>query len=280
MATEPDTITLLADVTFPECPRWRGGRLWFSDFMARRVRTVTEDGTSEQVARVAEQPAGLGWLDDGRLLVVSMVDRRVLRLDPDGLALHADLAGVATFHANDLLTDPAGNAYVGNYGYDLGGGAPARDAALALVRPEGRVEVVAEGLRFPNGMALSPDGGTLLVAETLGERISAFDVGADSTLGPQRTWAALPGRYPDGCCLDADGALWVAVPPEPRCVRLDHRGRVTDEVVTSRPCIACALGGTDGRTLFLTTSSFGAGHNDGDGRLGRIETASVTVAAA
>ena len=273
---DADTRILLDDVVFPECPRWRAGRLWFSDFFAHRVRTVAEDGVSEDVCEVPRQPAGLGWLPDGRLLVVSMVDRRLLRLEPDGaLVPHADLRGVATFHANDLVTDGAGRAYVGSYGFDAGGGAPAVPATLALVHPDGRVEATGDPLEFPNGMAIADGGATLLVAETLGRRISALPIGADGRLGRRRTWASLAPATPDGICLDAAGGLWVAVTPERACIRVGPDGRITDRVSTHRPCVACALGGADGRTLFLTTSDFAVVPPVPGDHLGRIEATRV-----
>ncbi|MGT2429128.1 SMP-30/gluconolactonase/LRE family protein [Cupriavidus basilensis] len=174
--------------TFLEGPRWHEGRLWLSDFYTHRVMAVSLDGTVEPIAEVPQQPSGLGWLPDGRLLIVSMRDRKLLRREADGsLSVHADLSAVASGHVNDMVVDQHGRAYVGNFGFDLMAGAPMRTASLARVDPDGTVTVVADGLFFPNGSVITPDGKSLVVGETLGNRISAFDLHADGSLGPAAT---------------------------------------------------------------------------------------------
>lgn len=266
---------LLDDLVFGEGPRWHDGRLWFSDFFAHVVRTVTEHGEASTVVSVPNQPSGLGWLPDGRLLVVSMTDRRIMRLEDGALVEHADLSHVAGFHCNDMVVDRRGRCYVGNFGSDLGSGEAFRPADLALVHPDGRVEVAATALDFPNGMVLDAEERTLVVAETFGQRLTAFDVGDDGRLTNRRVWADLPGRHPDGCCLDDAGGIWVADPPNRSCIRVDRHGTVTDEVETTRPCIACMLGGEDGRTLFLMTSWFSDFANRPGTEMGAVEVARV-----
>ncbi len=259
--------TVLTGMSFLECPRWHEGRLWLVDFYTHRVLSITEDGGDLRVeAEVPAQPSGLGWLPDGRLLVVSMKDRRVLRREADGsLVTHADVSGHVTGHPNDMVVDEQGRAYLGNFGFDLMGGADLGTADLLRVDPDGTVEVVARDLYFPNGSVITDDG-VLLVDETLGNRISAFDIASDGSLGPRRDWAAFGGLptsralgeaiaecvlAPDGCCLDAEGAVWTADALGGRVVRVAEGGRVLDEVHPGTGVFACMLGGADGRTLYL-----------------------------
>jgi len=242
---------------FGDGPRWHDGRLWLSDMHAGKVVAIDPvTGAQEVACEVPASPSGLGWLPDGRLLVVAMQDRSVLRLDADGvLRVHADLAGVATFHCNDMVVDGRGNAYVGNVGSDYEPGVRRRPADLALVLPDGTASVVATGLGFPNGSAVTPDGRTLIVAETMGRRLVGFDIHDDGTLGVGRTWADLGRGLPDGIALDAEGAVWYADPRERACVRVAAGGRVLATIGTGDACYACALGGADRRTLYLLTAS-------------------------
>jgi sugar lactone lactonase YvrE len=244
---------------FLEGPRWHDGRLWFSDMHARRVYAASEDGALEAIARVPECPSGLGWLPDGRLLVVSMEDRKLLRREPDGaLATHADLSAIATHHCNDMVVDPRGRAYVGNFGYDLHTQQKPRTAKLALVQPDGAVSVAASGLEFPNGAVITPDGRTLIVGESFGRRLTAFDIEpATGALSRRRVWAQLAGgALPDGICLDAEGAIWAASPMTREVLRVHEGGRVSQRVACGeRLAIACMLGGADRRTLFVLTST-------------------------
>ncbi len=265
---EPVFSTLISGYSFFEAPRWHENRLWLSDFYSHQVIAVDMDGRAEKIADVPHQPSGLGWLPDGRLLVVSMLDRKVLRREPDGnLVVHADLSSVAGGHANDMVVDAGGRAYVGNFGFDLMAGAPLATARLARVDPDGHVSVAAEGLYFPNGAMITPDGGTLIVNETFGNRISAFPIHADGRLGPRRDWAVfgpLPQGTqlmeifpqarvaPDGAVLDAEGAVWIADAIGNRALRVAEGGRILEEVATGGPGVfACTLGGPDRRTLFL-----------------------------
>jgi sugar lactone lactonase YvrE len=268
--------TLIDGLRFPEGPRWREGRLWFSDMHARQVLAVDLDGRTEVVVTVPGDPSGLGWLPDGRLLVVSMRDRRLLRLDPEGLALVADLSGLAPFHCNDMVVDARGRAYVGNFGFDLHGGQAPVATGLALVLPDGRARVAAADLRFPNGTVITPDGRTLIVAESFGARLTAFDVAEDGSLANRREWARMVRAVPDGICLDAEGALWVASPVGGAVLRLREGGEVTHRIEVEHEAFACMLGGPERRTLFLCT----AAHSDPSRtheRTGRIEWVEVDV---
>ena len=266
----PEFTTLITGLSFTECPRWRDGRLYVSDFYTHRVLAVAMDGTAETVADVPQQPSGLGFLPDGRMLIVSMRDRKVLRREIDGsLVEHADLSGLAPWHVNDMLVDHNGRAWVGNFGFDLEGGVPTRTTVLICVKPDGTAQVAADGLGFPNGMVLTPDGGTLILAESTMNRLSAFDIKSGS-LGERRTWAAFGDPptstdisevlkqvavAPDGICLDAEGAVWVADAAHGRLLRVAEGGRILEERKTDGIGVfACMLGGDDGRTLFASAA--------------------------
>ncbi|HEY0539114.1 MAG TPA: SMP-30/gluconolactonase/LRE family protein [Actinoallomurus sp.] len=258
--------TVIDGFSYLEGPRWHDERIWFSDFYTHRVLSAREDGSDLRVeASVPQQPSGLGWLPDGRLLIVSMRDRRLLRREPDGtLVTHADLSRHATGHLNDMAVDAQGRAYVGNFGFDLMGGAPLGPAALHRADPDGTVTEVATDLWFPNGSVITKDG-TLLVNETFGNRVTAFDLTQDGRLANRRTWAefgplptyrdidkVLPqlSAAPDGSCLDAEGALWIADAAGGRLLRVIEGGKIVDEVSPGTPVFACALGGSNGKTLF------------------------------
>jgi sugar lactone lactonase YvrE len=270
------TRVLLDGLRFPECPRWDGKRLWLSDMHAGRVLAVDLEGRAETVLEVPGEPGGLGWLPDGRLLVVSMHDRRLLRHDGDRLETVADLSPFATFHCNDLVVDAAGRAYVGNFGFDLHARATVTPANLILVHPDGRVEVAAEELLFPNGMVITPDARTLVVGESFAGRLTAFDVGPDGRLSNRRVWARTPGAVPDGICLDAEGAIWVASPVSNEVLRVREGGEVAERIGLDRLGIACMLGGPERRTLFVCTSKY-LDPSETDARQGRIEMAEVAV---
>ncbi len=271
------TEVLLDGLTFPEAPRWRDGRLWFSDFYSHRVMSVGLDGRAQTIVQVPQRPSGLGWTPAGELLVVSMLDRRLLRFDGKRLQQVADLSAVATGPCNDMVVDAAGRAYVGNFGYDRHNGEAERNACLARVDPDGRVLRAAEDLVFPNGTVITPDGRTLIVGETFANRLTAFDRGEDGSLANRRVFAELPGCYPDGICLDAEGAVWVANPRGERVLRVLEGGRIADSVATpQRGSYACMLGGPDRRTLFILTNT-GSGPAMAQKAEGRIETVRVPV---
>ncbi|MCH8192075.1 MAG: SMP-30/gluconolactonase/LRE family protein [Chloroflexi bacterium] len=243
---------LLDDIMFAEGPRWHQERLWFSDMYAHEVVAVDMAGRRESIATVPNQPSGLGFLPDGRLLIVSMKDRRLLRLDASGLTEVADLSGLATAECNDMVVDGQGRAYVGNLGFDVHVGAPARPANIVLVTPEGDARIVAEDLAIPNGTVITPDGRTLIVGESRGKRLTAFDVEPDGSLTNRRIWAEL-AVVPDGICLDAEGCIWIGAPGESGgYLRIAQGGEVIDRVDPGdAKAIACMLGGPDGRTLFM-----------------------------
>jgi sugar lactone lactonase YvrE len=238
-------IQILDGLGFGEGLRWHDDRLWFSDFYAHTVSSLDLAGDRRVEAELDERPSGLGWLPDGRLLVVAMDSRRVLRREPTGeLVVHADLSSVATSHANDMVVAADGTV--------LGG---------------------PEGLAFPNGSVITPDGSTYIVGESMAQRYRAFPILPDSTLGEGRLWADLGGRFPDGCTLDADGAIWFADAMAPEVARVAEGGEVLDVIAMPDRCFACALGGPDGRTLFVATASTFPGGNDPDwsGRLWSVE---------
>jgi len=250
--------TLLDGLTFTEAPRWHDGRLWFSDFYTHRVLAVSPDGIVETILEIPQRPSGLGWMPDGALLVVSMLDRRLLRVENGTTRVHADLSAVATGPCNDMVVDARGRAYVGNFGYDRHKGEPPRTTCLARVDPDGRVTRAAEDLFFPNGTVITPDGLTLIVGESMAKRATAFTVADDGTLHDRRLWADLGEVLPDGCTLDAEGAIWFADARGTAVVRVREGGEVTDTVETGQHTFACALGGADGRTLFVVCAdSFG-----------------------
>ncbi|MBN9493256.1 SMP-30/gluconolactonase/LRE family protein [bacterium] len=246
---------LVDGLVFPEGPRWHDGRLWFSDMHDRAVFTVTLKGELDRVANVPERPSGLGFLPDGRLLVVSMCDRRLLRLDPDVLREHANLTDVALGDLNDMVVDSQGRAYVGNFGFDYNAGGEFKPANLVMVQPDGAVRVVADDLLFPNGPVITPDNRTLIVAETYGRRLTAFSIAEDGSLENRRVFAEFEAATPDGICLDADGAIWVGSPSTEEFLRVREGGEITARIPTpGRWAVACEIGGPDGRTLFLLSA--------------------------
>jgi sugar lactone lactonase YvrE len=245
-------MDLLVDgVDFGEGPRWHEGELWYSDFYQRAIYAVTTGGTRRAVwSDLDDRPSGLGWMPDGALLVVAMTTRRVLRAVDGKLVEHADLSSIASWHCNDMVVAADGSAYVGNFGFDLEAGEAPAEASLARVEPDGTVSVAAEGMRFPNGSVITPDDATLIVGETTRADYVAFDISADGTLTNRRVWAEVPGMFPDGCALDADGAIWFADALGSQLVRVREGGEITHRLPTPQPTYACALGGDDGRTLF------------------------------
>jgi len=268
---------LLDGLAFPEGPRWHDGRLWFSDMHQHRVVAIDTDGHAETIVEVPNRPSGLGWLPDGRLLVVSMTDRRVLRLERNSLIEHADLSSLATFHCNDMVVDAGGRAYVGNFGFDLDAGETPTPAALVLVTPEGSAKVAADDLMFPNGTVITPDGRTLIVGESFGARLTAFDIADDGSLSNRREWARTEGAVPDGICLDEEGAIWVASPISAEVLRVREGGQVTDRIKVETQAFACMLGGDDGRTLFICTAASSNPEECRASASGRIETLQVAI---
>jgi len=283
----PNTNIIAEGLYFGEGPRWHQGRLWFSDFYDHAVKSVGADGGVTIEHRFEDQPSGLGWLPDGRMLVVSMRALQVLRQEGSGFVVHADLSDLANHRCNDMVVDGSGRAWVGNFGFDLDGEIEKRgvDSVLAdhpvanLVRvdPDGSVHLAAPDMHFPNGCVVTPDGATLIVAETLGLRLTAFDIGPGGELANRRIWAEVGLRAPDGICLDAEGNVWVANAIAPECVLVAPGGDILATVETSRNCYACMLGGDDGRDLFMVTAESSDPREAGAARTGRIETVRVEV---
>ncbi|MEV4542177.1 SMP-30/gluconolactonase/LRE family protein [Micromonospora echinaurantiaca] len=252
-----DADVLLENIVFGESPRWHDGRVWFSDWGANQVISLDADGRREVEATVPSFPMCIDFLPDGRLLVVDSAQRRLLRREPDGsLVEHADLSAVSDKPWNDIVVDERGNAYVNSIGFDFPGGEFA-PGLVVLVSPEGHVERVADDLAFPNGMAISPDGATLLVAESYASRLTAYDIGGDGALGNRRVWAATPDDHPDGICMDAEGAVWYADVGNQRCVRVREGGEVLTTVDFDRGAFACVLSRGPDPRLFVVGQTYG-----------------------
>lgn len=285
--------TLAEGIYFGEGPRWHDGRLWLSDFYSSRVCSVGLDGDLRTELELEGRPSGLGWMPDGSLLVVRMELRQVWRRWPDGrFELHADLADHSAFLCNDMVVDGHGRAWVGNFGFDLDAQLHARgpesviadhpQTCLALVQSDGTVSDAAPGERFsfPNGMVITPDGFTLIVGETLGGRLSAFDIGADGTLTNRREYAPTWPRVPDGICLDATGAVWIANPLAPECALIAPGGEVLEVIETGLPCYACMLGGPEGKHLFMLVAPSSDATAAAKAPLGKVLVAEVDASRA
>jgi sugar lactone lactonase YvrE len=242
---------LMNGISFGESPRWHEDRLWFADWGARKLIAVDLNGRHEVIVRVPSFPFCVDWLPDGRLVIVSGEDRRLLRRERGGsLVTHADLSGLAEHAWNDIVVDGRGNAYIGNIGFDMGVGEFA-PGIVALVAQDGSARQVADDVAFPNGMVVTPDNSTLILAESYGGRLTAFDISSDGSLSHRRVWADLGDAAPDGICLDAEGAVWYGDVPNKRCVRVREGGEILETISLDRGCFACMLGGPDGRTLFM-----------------------------
>src|SRR5712672_4229851 len=259
---------LMEGVVFGESPRWHDGRLWFSDWGANQVIALGIDGSHEVVVTVESFPMCIDFLPDGRLLVVDSARRRLLRREPDGsLVTHADLSGVSTKPWNDIVVDERGNAYVNTIGFDFPGGEFA-PGLLVLATPDGNVRPVAGDVAFPNGMAITPEGGTLIVAESYANRLTAYDIAADGGLGNRRVWAETPGDHPDGICIDAEGAVWYADVGNKHCVRVREGGEVLATVELDRGAFACTLSRGDRPQLYVVGQEWaGAGPTEPTGQI-------------
>ena len=252
----------LSGLYFGECPRWHDGRLWYSDFFDHGVFSVSPEGERRTEVQFEGEPAGIGWLPDGRLLINSRLDRAIFRREPDGtLVRHGELTPWATWHANDMVVASNGQAYAGNFGFDLDGlydGTADRSAvgptSLVRVDPDGTSCEAATDLAFPNGTVITDDGATLIIAESMGRCLTAFDRESDGSLSGRRVWAALPDVGPDGICLCADGTVWVANALGSECVRVAEGGDIVERVATSRGSFACMLGDEDRQTLYIVTA--------------------------
>ena len=265
--------TLMTGLGLGESPRWHDGRFWCSDWVTQEVIAVDLAGKSEVITRVPSFPFCIDWLPDGRLLIVSGGDGRLLRREPDGLLVtHADLSGLSRYPWNEIVVDGRGNSYLNCIGFEFPAGAFA-PGIIALVTLDGSVQQVADDLAFPNGMAVTPDGSTLIAAESYGSKLTAFDITADGSLMNRRVWAELAGGAPDGICLDAEGAVWYADVPNKRCVRVREGGKVLQTIELDRGCFACMLGGVDRRTLFMMAAVYDPATMFSGERTGQILTA-------
>lgn len=248
--------TLTTGLALGESPRWHDDRLWFVDMGTNKVATVDLAGKYELIAEVPGMPMGIGWLPDGHMLIVSSTDGKLLQRDKDGtLTEYADLSTLDNHPWSDMAVDGRGNAYVGCIGFDFPDGEPG-PGILALVTPEAKVKQVAGDLLFPNGVAVTPDNATLIIAESYGHRLTAFDIAADGTLANRRTWADLGDDYPDGICIDAQGAVWYASVPGRHCVRVREGGEVLERIELDAGAFACVLGGPDRRTLLVMAAQW------------------------
>lgn len=281
----PELNTIYAQPGLPEGPRWREGHLWFSNMGQHKVVQLAEDGQIIREISSPGTPSGLGWLPDGRLLLVLMQEQRIVSINNGQLADYADLSSLASYHCNDMVLSHAGRAYVGNFGYPAFEGGQASHAELIMVPIDGQPRIVADGLAFPNGMAISPDAQTLLVAETLASRLTAFTIRENGELTDRRIWAEFDQRglldevdwsrvLPDGITMDAEGALWIANPgADTSVLRVAEGGQILDRIDAEMGCYACMLGGPDGDTLFI----LGLDRSGEDDELGYIKKTKVTV---
>jgi sugar lactone lactonase YvrE len=277
MSSKVEPQVLMRAVAFGESPRWHDGRLWFTDWGAQEIVAVDLDGKSEVMVGVdfPAFPMSIDWLD-GRLLIVAARAGLLLRQESDGsLSTHADLSGLVEkgLPWNELVVDGRGSVYINNVGFDF----PSAEFApgtIALLASDGSAREVADGLAFPNGMAVTADNSTLIVAESYGSKLTAFDIAPDGSLVNRRTWADLPGDHPDGICLDADGAVWYGDVGNKHCVRVAEGGEVLQTIDLDRGCFACVLGGEDGRTLFMVAQEWGGSANFQDAKpTGQVLTA-------
>ena len=276
----PEPTILMTGIIFGEQPRWHGDRLWFSDWGSREVIAADLQGNSEVILRAPSFPCCVDWLRDGRLLLVSARDGLLLRWEPDGrLVTHGDLSGISKPPAgNELVVDGRGNAYLNGGGFDLMAGEPFAPGIVALVSPDGLARQVAGDLAFPNGMLVTPDNATLIVAESYAKRLSTFHIAADGNLSRREVWADLGDGVPDGICLDAEGAVWYADVPNKRCVRVREGGEVLQRIELDRGCFACALGGADRRTLFMMVTEWnGPARMFAEPRTGQVLTVKASA---
>lgn len=275
--TKEKVQVLMSGLAFGESPRWHDGRLWFSNWGAQEIIAVDPQGENEVMVRLpfATFPFSIDWLPDGCLLIVSSSDRPLLRQEPDGsLVSHADLSR----GFNEIVVDGRGNAYINGAGFNPLAGEKFAPGIITLVMPDGSARQVAEGIAFPNGMATTPDNSTLIVADSYGKKLTAFDIAHDGGLSNQRVWADLGDGVPDGICLDAEGAVWYADVPNKRCVRVREGGKVLQTVELDRGCFACMLGGEDRKTLFIMAAEWhGMEHMVGAPRTGQVLSIKVSA---
>ena len=244
--------TLMDGLTFGEGPRWYGNKFYFSDFYSHKVYSLDLKGNYEVIVEVPNQPSGLGWMPDGTMLIVSMKDRKLLSFKDDSIKEEADLSELAGFHCNDMVVDHSGNAYIGNFGFNTYAGEEIKPTNLILVKPGEDPVIAADELLFPNGTVITPDGNTLIIAETFAGTLTAYDIDAEGDLNNRREWAQLGGgALPDGICLDAENGVWVASPTTNECVRVLEGSKITHRIKIDRSAFACMIGGN---RLFVCSS--------------------------
>jgi sugar lactone lactonase YvrE len=274
--------TLLTGLAFGESPRWHEDRLWVSDWGTREIIAVDLAGKSEVMVRLSFpsfQPICMDWLPDGRLLIVSAREGLLLCRKADGsLIPYADLNGLSDKGWNEIVVDGRGNAYINGGGFDLMAGEKFAPGIVVLVTPDGSARQVADGIAFPNGMAVTPDNSMLIVAESYASRLTAFDIAADGSLSNRRVWADLGNGAPDGICIDAEGAVWYADVPNKRCVRVREGGEVLQTINLDLGCFACILGGVDRKTLFIVVREWrGLESTSDEAQSGQVLILNVTI---
>jgi sugar lactone lactonase YvrE len=265
----PEPGIVMESIGLGESPRWHEDRLWFSDWVAHDVIALSPSGKHEAMASVDAFPFSIDWLPDGRMLVTA--GREVLRLEGGSLVTHRDLGELSEYGWNEIVVDGNGNVYVNGPGFDLMGGGEFAPGIVALLRPDGSAEVVAGEVTFPNGMAITPDGSKLIVADSYAKELIGFEIATDGGLTNRRTWADLGEGVPDGICIDAEGAVWYADVPNKRCVRVREGGEVLQTIEVDRGCFACMLGGEGGTTLFMNVAEWNGPDQIGKGpRTGQV----------
>jgi sugar lactone lactonase YvrE len=265
----------MTGVVLGESPRWHDGRLWFADWGARIIYAIDAHGRAERAVEMDTFPFCFDWMPDGRMVIVVRDGRLLVREREGSLTVRADLAAVAQHPWNDIVIDGRGNTYVNNIGFEFPGGEFA-PGIVALVTADGSAQQVADGVAFPNGMAVTPDNATLILAESYANRLTAFDIGADGRLSNRRVWAAVGDDHPDGICVDAENAVWYADVGNSHCVRVREGGEVLQTVVLDRGCFACTLGGEHGRTLFVVAAEWPL-KMDGGPPTGQVVAVEVAV---
>ena len=303
-------FTLLAEnLHFGEGPRWHNNKLWFSDFYQHSVMTLDLAGKIEKIVEIPNQPSGLGWLPNGDLLIVSMLDRKIMKYSNNELSLHSDLSKLTPFRCNDMVVDKDGDAYVGNFG-SLHHARDVKPTCLIHVDPQGNAEIAAKKLDFPNGTVITPDGKKMIIGETYAGRLTSFDIGLDKRLSNRKVWAKMmptwyyigvrfalatiykllnlqvkegsitPFPVPDGICLDEGNGVWVASPTTSEVIRFEEGGVITDRLATPDRAYACMLGGDDGKTLFVITGKSSIPEEAQSEKNGKIYTTLVKFARA
>ena len=279
---------------FAEGPRWHDNKLWFSDFYHKAVMTIDESGNLEKIVDIPNQPSGLGWLPNGDLIIVSMLDRKLMKFKDGKLSVHADLSELTPYRCNDMVIDVNGNAYVGNFG-SLDHGTDIKPTCLIHVNPNGDPSIAAKNLDFPNGTVITPNGSKMIIGETYAGRLTSFDIDKEGKLSNRKVWSqmiplyyyyitklvrllkitleegkGMPFPVPDGICLDDHMGIWVASPTTTEVVRYVEGGKITDRITTPNRAYACMLGGHDGKTLFVCTASASTPEQASSEKTGKI----------